>query len=48
MKVRKLKPNLVLIGDLASDIERSPALSPRVNIAAAKQADVVLEFVAGK
>jgi len=48
IRIRKLKPNLVLIGDLASDIERSPALSPRVSIAAAKQADVVLEFVAGK
>jgi sulfur carrier protein ThiS adenylyltransferase len=48
LKVRKLKPNLVLIGDLASDIEKSPALSPRVSMVAAKQADVVLEFVAGK
>ena len=45
LKVRKLKPNLILIGDLASDIEKSPALSPRVSIAAAKQADVVLEYV---
>jgi len=43
-----LKKNLVLIGDLTSDIEKSPALSPRVSIAAAKQADVVLEFVVGK
>ena len=48
LKIRKLKSNLVLIGDLASDIEKAPALSPRVSIAAAKQADVVLEFVAGK
>lgn len=48
LKVRKLKPNLILIGDLASDIEKAPALSPRVSVAAAKQADVVLEFVAGK
>ena len=48
IKVRKLKTNLILIGDLTSDIEKSPALSPRVNIAAAKQADVVLEFVVGK
>ena len=45
LKVRKLKPNFILIGDLASDIEKAPALSPRVYIAAAKQADVVLEFV---
>lgn len=48
VKVHKLKANLILIGDLASDIENSPALSPRVSITAAKQADVVLEFVAGK
>ena len=48
LKIRKLKPNLVLIGDLESDIEKAPALSPRVSIAAAKQADVVLEFIAGK
>jgi len=47
IRVRKLKPNLILIGDLASDIEKKPALSPRVSIAAAKQADAVLEFIAG-
>ncbi len=47
LKILKMRPNLVLVGDLASDIEKSPALSPRVSIAAAKQADVVLEFVAG-
>lgn len=47
VKVHKLKPNLVLVGDLASDIEGSPAFSPRVSMVAAKQADVVLEFVAG-
>ena len=48
IRIRKLKPNLILIGDLSSDIEKTPALSPRVSIAAAKQADVVLEFVAGR
>jgi sulfur carrier protein ThiS adenylyltransferase len=48
LKVRRLKPNLILIGDLASDIEKAPALSPHVSIAAAKQADVVLEFIVGK
>jgi len=48
LRVHRLKPNLVLIGDLTSDIEKAPALAPRVNIAAAKQADVVLEFIAGK
>ncbi len=47
LQVHRLKPHLVLIGDLASDIEKAPALSPRVSIAAAKQADAVLEFVVG-
>ena len=48
LRIRKLRSNLILIGDLTSDIEKAPALSPRVSIAAAKQADVVLEFIAGK
>jgi sulfur carrier protein ThiS adenylyltransferase len=48
IKIHSLKKNLVVIGDLTSDIEKAPALSPRVSIAAAKQADIVLEFVAGK
>jgi sulfur carrier protein ThiS adenylyltransferase len=48
IRVHKLKSNLILIGDLNSDIEKAPALSPRVCIAAAKQADVVLEYIAGK
>ncbi|PIQ90681.1 MAG: thiamine biosynthesis protein ThiF [Candidatus Omnitrophica bacterium CG11_big_fil_rev_8_21_14_0_20_41_12] len=45
IKVHKVKKNLVVVGDLESDICLKPALSPRVNIAAAKQADSVLEFV---
>jgi len=45
IRVHKIKKNLIIIGDLKSDIDRAPALSPRVNVAAAKQADVVLEFV---
>jgi sulfur carrier protein ThiS adenylyltransferase len=48
IKVRRLKANLVLIGDLKSDISSKPAVSPRVNVAAAKQADVILEYVLGK
>lgn len=43
--IHKLKKNLIMIGDLRSDISQRPALSPRVNIAAAKQADVILEYV---
>ncbi len=45
IEVHRVKKNLVVIGDLTSDIDKSPALSPRVNVAAAKQADIVLEFV---
>ena len=45
IKVHRIKENLIMIGDLGSDIDKAPALSPRVNIAAAKQADVILEYV---
>lgn len=45
LRINVLKKNLVLIGDLKSDNANFAPLSPRVNIAAAKQADVVLEYV---
>lgn len=45
IKINRIKKNLIMVGDLESDISQKPALSPRVNIAAAKQADVVLEYV---
>ncbi|MDD5120757.1 MAG: sulfur carrier protein ThiS adenylyltransferase ThiF [Candidatus Omnitrophica bacterium] len=45
IKVHRIKDKFVLVGDLQSDIRDKPALSPRVNIAAAKQADLVLDFV---
>jgi len=45
IKVHKIKKNLIIVGDLKSDISAKPALSPRVNIAAAKQADLVVDFV---
>ena len=44
IKIHRIKDNLVMIGDLKSDICQKPALSPRVNVAAAKQADVILEY----
>ena len=47
IQTRRLKSNLILIGDLWSDIDKAPALAPRVSVAAAKQADAVLEFIAG-
>ncbi|OQA40186.1 MAG: Molybdopterin-synthase adenylyltransferase [Candidatus Omnitrophica bacterium ADurb.Bin314] len=45
IRIHRIRENLVMIGDLRSDIRRTPALAPRVAIAAAKQADVVLEYV---
>lgn len=45
IKVRRIRDNLVIVGDLTSDITDHPALSPRVSITAAKQADVILEYV---
>ena len=45
IKVHKIKNNLVMIGDLVSDISKNPPLSPRVNVAAAKQADTILDYV---
>lgn len=42
IKTHTLKKNLIIIGDLTSDISCKPALAPRVNVAAAKQADAIL------
>ena len=48
IKVHRIKKNLVIIGDLESSVDKLPPLSPRVNVAAAKQADVILEHVLGE
>jgi sulfur carrier protein ThiS adenylyltransferase len=45
IKVHRIRKDLLMIGDLASDILHSPALAPRVSVAAAKQADAILEYV---
>jgi sulfur carrier protein ThiS adenylyltransferase len=45
IKTHRVKENLIIIGDLESDVKDYPPLSPRVNVAAAKQADVILEYV---
>ncbi|MDP2922488.1 MAG: sulfur carrier protein ThiS adenylyltransferase ThiF [Candidatus Omnitrophota bacterium] len=45
IKVHKVKDNLIIVGDLKTDICKHPPLSPRVSIAAAKQADIVLDYV---
>ncbi|MFH1664537.1 MAG: sulfur carrier protein ThiS adenylyltransferase ThiF [Candidatus Omnitrophota bacterium] len=43
--VHRVRENLVIVGDLTSDSRDMPPVSPRVNIAAAKQADVILDYV---
>ncbi|MFA6142631.1 MAG: sulfur carrier protein ThiS adenylyltransferase ThiF [Candidatus Omnitrophota bacterium] len=45
IKIHKIRDKLIIIGDLASDICSKPALSPRVNVASAKQADYILDHV---
>lgn len=48
IKVNYIKDNLVVIGDLKSEVtDNAPPLSPKVSVAAAKQANVVLEYVIG-
>lgn len=43
---KKVKDNFYIIGDLVTEVdENTPPLSPKVNIAAAKQADVVLDYI---
>ena len=45
---RRIKNNLVVVGDFVTDVESAPPFAPRVAIAAAKQADIILEYVLGK
>lgn len=45
IRIHKKGRYLRVVGDLKSDIEQKPAISPRVSIAAAKQADIILEHV---
>ena len=42
---RRIKDNLVIIGDLVTDSEKNRPFAPKVAIAAAKQADIILEYV---
>jgi len=48
IRIHKIMDKLIMIGDLASDICSKPALSPRVNVASAKQADCILDYVLKK
>ncbi len=45
IKIKRIKKNLALVGDLKTGTEKVPPFSPKVNIAAAKQADLILEYV---
>jgi sulfur carrier protein ThiS adenylyltransferase len=46
IKIHKIKEKFYIVGDLETGVsEDKPPISPRVNIAAAKQADVILTYV---
>lgn len=48
IQVHKMNQQFYVIGDLESGIDRLPPMSPKVMITAAKQADIVLEYVLKK
>jgi len=45
IKTKYIKDNFVLVGDLKTDSQDASPLSPRVNVAAAKQADAILSRI---
>ena len=46
IKVHKIKEKLYVIGDLSSEVSKElPPCAPRVSIAAAKQGDIILDYV---
>jgi sulfur carrier protein ThiS adenylyltransferase len=45
IKTHYIKDNLVIIGDLSTGVNQALPLSPIVNIAAAKQADAIIEYI---
>ncbi len=46
IQTHRISPTFYIIGDMVTAVsEACPPISPRVNIAAAKQADVILEYV---
>ena len=48
IKIHRIKDNFYLVGDLVSGIAPNrPPMAPKVNVAAAKQADVILSFFLG-
>lgn len=48
IRIHRIKDNFYIVGDLVSEVKEGvPPVSPRVNIAAAKQADIILEYILG-
>jgi len=48
IKIRKINDDLILVGDFVTEVSSTvPPISPRVNIVAAKQADIILEYCLG-
>ena len=46
IRIKKIKPNFFIVGDFTTEVsKKNPPLSPRINIAAAKQADIVIEYI---
>ena len=46
IKVRKVHPKFYMVGDMMTEVNKDiPPISPRVNITAAKQADIVLDYI---
>lgn len=46
IKVRKVHPKFYVVGDMMTEVKNDiPPISPRVNTAAAKQADIVLDYI---
>ena len=46
IRIKKIKDNFFLVGDMAAETgPESPPMAPRVNIVAAKEADIVLSYV---
>lgn len=46
IKIRKVHPKFYMVGDLVTEVNSDlPPISPRVNITAAKQADIVVDYI---
>ncbi|NLI57088.1 MAG: sulfur carrier protein ThiS adenylyltransferase ThiF [Clostridium sp.] len=49
IRIRKVRDKFYMIGDFVTEVgENLPPISPRVNITAAKQADVILNYFLGE